>query len=176
MNEAAEQVDVLIAGAGPTGLSTALALAPLGLRVVLADPQDAARLADPPPDGREAGADAPHRGTAAPVGPVGAAAAQARAPLQAASVSTGGAQAALRWTPRMRVSACRRCRPCRGRGWRSQALPWFARSGRAHWAGLTGVDRRRHAPGTLVSQNGAAPGAMGRTAALPGVRFWLATG
>lgn len=52
-NEAAEQVDVLIAGAGPTGLSTALALAPLGLRVVLADPQDAARLADPPPDGRE---------------------------------------------------------------------------------------------------------------------------
>ena len=28
-NEAAEQVDVLIAGAGPTGLSTALALAPL---------------------------------------------------------------------------------------------------------------------------------------------------
>ena len=53
-NEAAEQVDVLIAGAGPTGLSTALALAPLGLRVVLADPQDAARLADPPPDGRGA--------------------------------------------------------------------------------------------------------------------------
>ena len=37
-NEAAEQVDVLIAGAGPTGLSTALALAPLGLRAVLADP------------------------------------------------------------------------------------------------------------------------------------------
>ena len=95
-NEAAEQVDVLIAGAGPTGLSTALALAPLGLRVVLADPQDAARLADPPPDGRELALT--HRTEALlrqwrlwdrlP--------AQARAPLQAASVSTGGAQAALR--------------------------------------------------------------------------------
>lgn len=45
--------DVIIIGAGPTGLSFARALAGTGLQITLVDKQDEATLADPPYDGRE---------------------------------------------------------------------------------------------------------------------------
>lgn len=88
-------VDVLIAGAGPTGLSTALALAPLGLRVHLVDPQDAATLADPPPDGRELALTHRTEALLRAWGVWERLPAAARAPLQAAAVSTGGQAASL---------------------------------------------------------------------------------
>lgn len=88
-------VDVLIAGAGPTGLSTALALAPLGLRVRLVDPQDAATLADPPPDGRELALTHRTEALLRDWGVWDRLPAAARAPLHAAAVSTGGQAASL---------------------------------------------------------------------------------
>ncbi len=45
--------DIFIAGAGPAGLCMARALSGLGLRIAVADPQDAAALSDPAFDGRE---------------------------------------------------------------------------------------------------------------------------
>ena len=58
MTEAAQHsprdpVDVVIAGAGPAGLSLAGALAGCGLRVTVVERQDEAALADPAFDGRE---------------------------------------------------------------------------------------------------------------------------
>ena len=47
------QSDVLIVGAGPAGLSLAIALAQAGLRSTLIEQHSAASLADPPADGRE---------------------------------------------------------------------------------------------------------------------------
>ncbi|MEX8493410.1 FAD-dependent monooxygenase [Sphaerotilus sp.] len=92
---APECVDVLIAGAGPTGLSTALALAPLGLRVLLVDPQDAATLADPPPDGRELALTYRTEALLRDWGLWDRLPDAARAPLHAAAVSTGGQAASL---------------------------------------------------------------------------------
>ncbi|MBX3603733.1 MAG: 5-demethoxyubiquinol-8 5-hydroxylase UbiM [Piscinibacter sp.] len=48
-----QDADVLIVGAGPSGLALALALADAGLRSVVFDAQDEAALADPAPDGRD---------------------------------------------------------------------------------------------------------------------------
>jgi len=45
--------DVLVVGAGPSGLSMATALAARGIRVVVVDPAGAESLAAPPDDGRE---------------------------------------------------------------------------------------------------------------------------
>jgi 2-polyprenyl-6-methoxyphenol hydroxylase-like FAD-dependent oxidoreductase len=45
--------DVLIIGAGPSGLALARALADAKIRSIVLDAQDAATLADPPPDGRD---------------------------------------------------------------------------------------------------------------------------
>jgi len=45
--------DVLIVGAGPTGLSLSIALAQAGLSATVLELQSAEVLADPPPDGRE---------------------------------------------------------------------------------------------------------------------------
>lgn len=86
---------MLIAGAGPTGLSTALALAPLGLRVRLVDPQDAATLADPPPDGRELALTHRTEALLRDWGVWERLPDAARAPLLAAAVSTGGQAASL---------------------------------------------------------------------------------
>lgn len=47
------QTDVVIAGAGPAGLSLAGALVQAGLRVVVVDPADAEVLSNPADDGRE---------------------------------------------------------------------------------------------------------------------------
>ncbi|TAH39018.1 MAG: FAD-dependent hydroxylase [Gammaproteobacteria bacterium] len=47
------QTDVVVAGAGPSGLSLAGALAQAGLRVVVVDPADQESLAHPADDGRE---------------------------------------------------------------------------------------------------------------------------
>lgn len=46
-------VDLLISGAGPAGLSLARALSGAGLRITLVEPQARAALEDPPFDGRE---------------------------------------------------------------------------------------------------------------------------
>ncbi|RYF69577.1 MAG: FAD-dependent oxidoreductase, partial [Comamonadaceae bacterium] len=48
-----EEHDVVIVGAGPTGLSLAIALAQANLRVAIVDTQPATALAAPPEDGRE---------------------------------------------------------------------------------------------------------------------------
>lgn len=171
-NDTAERVDVLIAGAGPTGLSAALALAPLGLRVVLVDPQDAAQLADPPPDGRELALT--HRTEALlrrwglwdrlPDG--------ARAPLQAASVSTGGAQAALRldashgWRGLL-------ARPALPRpGWLPASVPWLpdGMAGAPAGAGPVRPDASLVHLGTLVSQHALRRALWEGCAAQPGVR------
>ncbi len=45
--------DVLIVGAGPAGLSLAIALAQAGFSATIVEQQDAAALAEPTPDGRE---------------------------------------------------------------------------------------------------------------------------
>lgn len=45
--------DVLIIGAGPSGLALAGALADASIRSIVLDAQEAATLADPPPDGRD---------------------------------------------------------------------------------------------------------------------------
>ncbi|MCB1559939.1 MAG: 5-demethoxyubiquinol-8 5-hydroxylase UbiM [Xanthomonadales bacterium] len=45
--------DVVVAGAGPSGLSLAIALSQAGLRVSVVDPADEAALSAPPDDGRE---------------------------------------------------------------------------------------------------------------------------
>ena len=45
--------EVLVAGAGPTGLAMAIALADAGFAVTVLDLQPRAALADPQPDGRE---------------------------------------------------------------------------------------------------------------------------
>lgn len=45
--------DVLIIGAGPSGLALACALADASIRSIVLDAQDAATLAEPPPDGRD---------------------------------------------------------------------------------------------------------------------------
>ena len=45
--------DVLIIGAGPSGLALARALADASIRSIVLDAQDAATLADPAPDGRD---------------------------------------------------------------------------------------------------------------------------
>ncbi len=50
---APHDADVLVIGAGPSGLALALALAGAGLRSVVFDGQDEATLADPAPDGRD---------------------------------------------------------------------------------------------------------------------------
>ncbi|RYF69584.1 MAG: FAD-dependent hydroxylase [Comamonadaceae bacterium] len=48
-----EEHDVVIVGAGPTGLALAIALAQANLRVAIVDTQPATALAAPPEDGRE---------------------------------------------------------------------------------------------------------------------------
>ncbi|MDR3415077.1 MAG: 5-demethoxyubiquinol-8 5-hydroxylase UbiM [Nevskia sp.] len=50
---AARRHDVLIIGAGPAGLSLALSLAPLGLRIGVLDCQEETSIAQPADDGRE---------------------------------------------------------------------------------------------------------------------------
>ena len=170
-NEAAEQVDVLIAGAGPTGLSTALALAPLGLRVVLADPQDAARLADPPPDGRELALTHRTEALLRQWGLWDRLPAQARAPLQAASVSTGGAQAALRLDASHARVGLPPLPALPRPGWLPQALPWLPDlAARALGeAAPAPIDADTHL-GTLVSQNALRRVLWEGCAALPGVQ------
>lgn len=55
--------DVLIVGAGPAGLSLAIALAQAGLTATVVEQQAAAVLADPAPDGREIALTHPSRAT-----------------------------------------------------------------------------------------------------------------
>lgn len=50
---AASRFDVIIAGAGPAGLSFARSLADTGLKIALVEKLPAEVLADPPPDGRD---------------------------------------------------------------------------------------------------------------------------
>lgn len=59
----APQCDVLIVGAGPAGLSLAIALGQAGLRVTVVEQQQPAALADPAPDGREIALTHPSRAT-----------------------------------------------------------------------------------------------------------------
>lgn len=170
-NEAAEQVDVLIAGAGPTGLSTALALAPLGLRIVLADSQGADQLADPPPDGRELALTHRTEALLRQWGLWERLPAQARAPLQAASVSTGGAQAALRLDASHAHVSLPLLPALPRPGWLPQALPWLPDlAARALGdAAQTPIDAGTHL-GTLVSQNALRRVLWEGCATLPGVQ------
>lgn len=91
--------DVLVIGAGPSGLALAIALADAGLSSAVFDGQDAATLADPAPDGRDIALT--HRGQAIlrrlglweafPPGEV--------APLVRAAVYNGSDRAPLRFDP-----------------------------------------------------------------------------
>ncbi|MFM2346513.1 MAG: hypothetical protein RL654_1266 [Pseudomonadota bacterium] len=174
-NEPAERVDVLIAGAGPAGLSTALALAPLGLRIALADPQDAAQLADPPPDGRELALTHRTEALLRQWGLWERLPERARAPLQTASVSTGGAQAALRLDASHAHVGLPLLPALPRPGWLPQALPWLPDlAARALGdAAQMPIDAGTHL-GTLVSQNALRRVLWEGCMALPGVQVLAA--
>lgn len=172
-NDLAASVDVLIAGAGPTGLSTALALAPLGLRVVLVDPQSIEQLADPSPDGRELALTHRTEALLRQWGLWERLPAQARAPLQAASVSTGGAQAALRLDASQARVGLPPLPALPRPGWLPQALPWLpdlaARALGEASPAPSPIAADTHL-GTLVSQHALRRVLWAGCAALPGVR------
>ncbi|MFM2341224.1 MAG: hypothetical protein RLZZ592_877 [Pseudomonadota bacterium] len=172
-NDLAASVDVLIAGAGPTGLSTALALAPLGLRVVLVDPQSTEQLADPSPDGRELALTHRTEALLRQWGLWERLPAQARAPLQAASVSTGGAQAALRLDASQARVGLPPLPALPRPDWLPQALPWLpdlaARALGEASPAPSPIAADTHL-GTLVSQHALRRVLWAGCAALPGVR------
>lgn len=92
-----ERYDVVVVGAGPAGLALALALRPLGLRVVLVDQQPEAALADPAPDGREIALTHASRATLTELGAWRHIPAEEVSPLKDAQVFDGPSLLALRF-------------------------------------------------------------------------------
>ena len=96
---APDRTDVLIIGAGPAGLSLALSLRGMGLRVRLVERQAEAALADPPYDGREIALSLRSVEILKQVGAWSHIRADEIAPLKSANVINGRSDAALHFDP-----------------------------------------------------------------------------